>query len=74
MTPMSMVKTMVYFPASDLKALHRVARQKDRKVADLVREAVRERWLSPSPRGPVALFDGELRGTSREHDAEFGEP
>jgi hypothetical protein len=71
---MAMVKTQVYFPASELKALHRVARAKKRRVADLVREAVRRAWLTPPPTGPIGLFDGELRGTSLEHGAEFGEP
>jgi len=78
MTPMSMVKTQVYFPASELKALHRVARAKKRRVADLVRDAVRRAWLTPPPTGPIGLFDGELRGSSRgssrDHGSEFGEP
>lgn len=74
MTPMAMVKTQVYFPANELKALHRVARAKKRRVADLVRDAVRRAWLTPPPEGPVGLFDGELRGTSREHGDELGEP
>jgi hypothetical protein len=71
---MNMVKTQVYLPVEELKALHRLARLKKRRVADLVREAVREVWLAPQPKGPVALFHGELRGTSSEHAAAFDEP
>jgi len=66
-----MVKTQVYLPAAELKALHRVARRKRKPVAELVREAVRLVWLTPAPTGPVALFDGEIRGSSAEHDAAF---
>ena len=39
MTPM--VKTQVYLPAAELAALHRVAKAKKRRAADLVREAIR---------------------------------
>jgi hypothetical protein len=46
MTPMSMTKTQIYFPPAELAALHRVAKKTGRAVADLVREAVRTRWLS----------------------------
>jgi hypothetical protein len=70
----SMVKTQVYLPADDLKALHRVARQKGRPVAELVREAVRTVWLRPHPSGPVGLFDGEIHGSSADHDSAFDEP
>ncbi len=70
----SMVKTQVYLPADELKALHRVAKEKHMKVAELVREAVRATWLKSPPKGPVGLFDGENRGSSSEHDAAFDEP
>jgi hypothetical protein len=73
-THMPMKKTQVYLPADDLKALHRLARKKGRPVADLVREAVRKVWLADRPRGPVAISNGLLRGTSSEHDAAFDEP
>jgi hypothetical protein len=71
---MAMVKTQVYLPADELRALHRLARRKKRRLADLVREAVRDVWLRPAPKGPVALFRGEIRGTSAEHDAAFDDP
>ncbi|MBI5507145.1 MAG: ribbon-helix-helix protein, CopG family [Deltaproteobacteria bacterium] len=71
---MSMSKTQVYLPKDELAALHRLARKKKRRMADMVREAVRTVWLNPPPAGPVALADGELSATSAEHDAAFDEP
>ncbi len=72
MTPM--VKTQVYLPAAELAALHRLAKAKKRRVADLVREAIREAYLRPPPSGPVALWDGPFSGSSSDHDAAFDEP
>lgn len=75
---MSMTKTQVYFPPAELAELHRVAKKTGRAVADLVREAVRSRWLSNGPpgkgRGPVALWTGPFAGTSSDHDSAFDEP
>ena len=70
-TPMAMMKTQVYLPKEDLEALHRVARKKGRPVAELIREAVRERWLKKTPEGPVAIWDGPFEGSSVDHDAAF---
>lgn len=67
MTPM--VKTQVYLPAEDLAALHRVAKRSGKSVAELIREAIRRTWLAPTTRGPVALWGGEPRRASSEHDA-----
>ncbi len=69
----TMVKTQVYLPAEELRALHEVARKRKRKVAELVREAVREVWLRPVPRGPVGIIKGPLRATSAEHDSAWDE-
>ena len=71
MTPM--VKTQIYFRDEELDALHGVARQSSRSVADLVREAVRRVWLRPAGEGPVALWDGEPRATSVDHDRIYDE-
>ena len=68
-----MVKTQVYLPEEDLKALQNVARRSGRSVADLVRESIRRVWLRPAPSGPVALWDGEPARTSVEHDAIYDE-
>ena len=69
MTPM--VKTQVYFEARDLKALHALARQRKRRVAEMIREAVRSTWLKPASEGPVALTNAKLRGTSLNHESAF---
>jgi hypothetical protein len=71
---MRMVKTQVYLREEELTALHRVARRQKRPVAELVREAVRAKWLRVAPSGPVALWDGPFDGSSRDHDAAFDEP
>lgn len=69
MTPV--IKTQVYLPEKELAALHRVAKAKKRRVADLVREAVREKYLRAGPPGPVAIWDGPFAGSSADHDAAF---
>ena len=72
MTPM--VKTQVYFREEEHKALHEAAKRLGRSVADLVREAVRELWLRSETEGPVALWDGEPKLTSVEHDSIYDRP
>lgn len=70
-----MVKTQIYLPEDDLKALRDTAQRSGRSMADLVREAIREVWLRPDPvsRGPVALWDGIPSRTAVEHDAIYDE-
>lgn len=72
MTPMT--KTQVYFREEELQALHEVARQSGRSVADLVRDAVRQTWMLPASQGPVALWQGQPKRTSMEHDTLYDEP
>jgi hypothetical protein len=69
-----MVKTQVYLRKEELTALHEAAERSGRSVADLVREAVRRVWLRPEEQGPVALWDGEPKGTSVDHDSIYDEP
>ena len=64
-------KTQVYIPGDELKSLHRVAKQKGRRVAELIREAIRKVWLRPDPEGPVALWDGPFDGSSVDHESAF---
>ena len=71
-TPMK--KTPVYLRDEELEALQEAARRSGRSVAELVREAVRQVWLRPQSRGPVALWDGEPRRTSLDHDTIYDEP
>ena len=69
-----MEKTPVYLPKEELEGLRRAAARSGRSVADLIREAIRKVVLRPQPRGPVALWDGEPRRTSIEHDSVHDEP
>ncbi len=72
MTPMT--KTQVYLRDEELEALHEAARRSGKSVAELVREAVRQVWLRPQSRGPVALWDGVPRHSSLDHDTIYDEP
>jgi hypothetical protein len=69
-----MTKTQVYLREEELQALHEAARRSGRSVAELVREAVRQVWIRPQSRGPIALWGGELRRTSVDHDSIYDEP
>ena len=69
-----MVKTQVYLREEELAALHEAAARSGRSVAELVREAVRQVVLRPRAEGPVAIWDGEPRRTSVEHDSVHDEP
>ncbi len=69
-----MIKTQVYLRDEELAALHRVGKRSGRSVADLVREAVRRVWLRPEGEGPVAIWDGEPKRTSVEHDSIYDRP
>lgn len=71
-TPMT--KTQVYLREEELRALHAVAKRSGKSVAELVREAVRRVWLRPTQRGPVGLWDGELRATAVDHDSIYDQP
>lgn len=68
-----MVKTQVYLPAQDLRALHRLARRVRRPVAALVREAVQRTLVREMPPGgPVGVIR-RIRGRADEHDSAFDE-
>lgn len=69
-----MTKTQVYLRDEELEALHQAAKRSGKSVAELVREAVRQVWLRPQDRGPVALWDGEPRRISLDHDTIYDEP
>lgn len=64
-----MEKTQVYLHEEELAALRKAAARSGRSVAELVREAVRKVVLKPQFSGPVAIWDGEPRRTSIEHDS-----
>jgi plasmid stability protein len=63
-----MEKTQVYLPKEELDALRAAAARSGRSVADLIREAIRKVILKPTAEGPVAIWDGEPKRTSVEHD------
>ena len=72
MTPM--VKTQVYLQKAELSELHKVAKAKKQPVAQLVREAIREKYLRARTEGPVAIWGGPFTGSSSDHDSAFDEP
>ena len=61
-------KTQVYLPKEELDALRKAAARSGRSVADLIRDAIRQVVLKPPANGPVAIWDGEPKRTSLEHD------
>jgi hypothetical protein len=69
-----MEKTQVYLPKDELEALRKAAARSGRSVADLIREAIRKVVLKPAASGPVAIWDGEPRRTSLDHDSVHDEP
>ncbi len=64
-----MVKTQVYLRKEELDALREIAARSGQSVAQLVRDAIRKVLLNPQASGPVALWDGEPRHTSIQHDS-----
>jgi len=69
-----MEKTQVYLPKEELDALREAAARSGRSVAELVREAIRKVVLKTPATGPVAIWDGEPRRPSFEHDSVHDEP
>jgi hypothetical protein len=69
-----MEKTQVYLRKEELEALREAAARSGRSIAELVRDAVRQVVLKPQGAGPVAIWDGEPKRTSIEHDSVYDEP
>ena len=69
-----MEKTQIYLRKEELAALRHASARSGRSVADLVREAIRKFVLKPQARGPVAIWDGEPKRSSMEHDTVYDEP
>ena len=69
-----MEKTQVYLPKEELDALRKAAARSGRSVSELVREAIRKVVLKPQATGPVAIWDGEPRRPSMEHDTVHDDP
>jgi hypothetical protein len=69
-----MEKTQVYLRKEELDALRKAAARSKRSVADLIREAIRKVVLTPQADGPVAIWDGEPKRMSVDHDSIYDEP
>jgi hypothetical protein len=69
-----MEKIQVYLHKEERDALRRAAARSGRSVAELIREAIRKIVLKPQTAGPVAIWDGEPKRTSNEHDIVHDEP
>jgi hypothetical protein len=63
-----MKKIQVYLPKAELDELRKDAARSGRSVADPVRGAIRKVALKTPGAGPVAIWDGEPRRPSMEHD------
>jgi hypothetical protein len=64
-----MEKMQVYLPREEIDALRKAAARSGRSVAELVRDAIRKVVLRPRAAGPVAIWDGEPKQTSIDHDS-----
>jgi len=65
-----MAKTQIYLRKEELDALRTAAARSGSTVAELVRDAIRKVVLKPQAAGPVALWDGEPKRVSIEHDSD----
>ena len=68
-----MEKTQVYLRKEELEALRKAAARSRRSVADLIRDAIRKVVLKPQGNGPVAIWDGEPKRKSVDHDIIYDE-
>lgn len=69
-----MEKTQIYLRKEELDALRAVAARSGRSIAQVVRDAIRTAVLKPSAGGLVAIWDGEPKRSSIEHDSVHDEP
>ena len=69
-----MEKTQVYLRKEELDALRKAAALSGRSVAEVVRDAIRKVVLKPPAAGPVAIWDGEPKRASVDHDSVHDEP
>jgi ribbon-helix-helix CopG family protein len=67
-------KTQIYLRKEELQALRKAAARSGRSVAALVREAIRKVVLKPQASGPVAIWDGEPKRSSVDHDSVYDQP
>ncbi|TXL78827.1 CopG family transcriptional regulator [Vineibacter terrae] len=67
-------KTQIYLRKEELEALREVAARSGRSVAAVVRDAIRKVVLAPQASGPVAIWDGEPKRPSVDHDSIYDTP
>ncbi len=65
----NMEKAQICLRKEELDALRSAAARSGRSVAELVRDAIRKVVLKPPAAGPVAIWDGEPKRSSIEHDS-----
>jgi len=68
-----MEKTQIYLRREELEALRKMAARSGRSVAEVVRDAIRKVVLKPEA-GPVAIWDGEPKRSSADHDSVHDDP
>jgi hypothetical protein len=68
-----MEKIQIYLRKEELEALRIAAARSGRSVAEVVRDAIRTVVLKPPRGGPIAIWDGEPKRTSVEHDTVYDE-
>ena len=69
-----MEKMQVYLPKEELDALREAAARSGRSIAEIIRDAIRQVVLKPKAAGPVAIWDGQPKRTSIDHDSIYDEP
>jgi hypothetical protein len=69
-----MERIQVSLRKEELDALRDAAARSGRSVAELVRDAIRGVMRKPQAAGPVAIWDGEPKRASIEHDSVHDEP
>ena len=69
-----MEKVQIYLRKEELVALRKAAERSGCSVADLARDAIRKFVLRPQAASPVAIWDGEPKCTSIDHDSGRDEP
>ncbi|RTL71158.1 MAG: CopG family transcriptional regulator [Hyphomicrobiales bacterium] len=69
-----MEKTQVYLPKEELDAVREAAARSGRSIAEIIRDAIRQVLLKPQTDGPVAIWDGQPKRSSSDHDSVHDEP
>ena len=69
-----MEKTQVYLRREEIEAVREAAARSGRSIAEVIRDAIRKTVLKSQLTGSVAIWDGEPKRTSIEHDSVHDEP